>query len=103
MPSSRAAAAPPARSVGRSGGRSTSASRSVAMSLNARSSSACSSSARRTDGFSRTAPAIAASRLPWRRSSSAAVYSPIPVAPGSPSDGSPRSAKKSGTTAGGIP
>ena len=45
IPSALAAAAPPARSVGRSGGRSTSTSRSVAMSLNARSSSACSSRA----------------------------------------------------------
>ena len=38
--------------------------------------------------------------VPWRRSRSAAVFSPIPFAPGSPSDGSPRSAMKSGTIAG---
>ena len=50
MPSARAAAAPPRRSVGASGGRVTSASRSVAMSLKARSSSAWSSSARAHGG-----------------------------------------------------
>ena len=60
-------------------------------------------SARRTAGFSRIAASIVASSEPWRRSRSAAVFSPIPFAPGRPSDGSPRSAMKSGTTAGGMP
>ena len=59
-------------------------SRSVAMSLNERSSSACSISARRTDGFSRIAPRITCSRSPLRCRRSAAVLAPMPLAPGQP-------------------
>ena len=47
--------------------------------------------------------AIAASSVPcfWRID--AAVFSPMPLAPGMPSDGSPRSAMKSGTCSGSTP
>ena len=44
-----------------------------------------------------------ASSEPCLRSSSAAVFSPTPLAPGMPSEGSPRRAMKSGTSSGGIP
>ena len=103
IPSASAAFAPPARSVGASGTGSISISTSVAISLNERSSAACSISARRTEGFSRIAPRIACSRSPLRWRMSAAVFSPMPFAPGRPSDGSPRRAMKSGTSSGPMP
>ena len=52
---------------------------------------------------SRIACSSTPSSEPWSRSSSAAVFSPTPLAPGIPSDGSPRSAMKSGTSSGPIP
>ncbi len=103
MLSARAAWAPPSRSVGRSAGRSSSTWRRVAIARYARSSSACSRSAAATRGRSPSAAAIAPSSEPWASSSAAAVLAPIPGAPGSPSEGSPRSAMKSGTSSGPIP
>ena len=88
----------------RSGGRSTPASRSVAMSLKASRSSRASIRAPRSAGRgSRMALSRTASREPWRRSSSAAVFGPTPFAPGRPSEGSPRRAMKSGTSSGPMP
>ena len=98
MPCSRAAAAAPAQSVARSGGGSTPASRRVAMSLKASSSSRASIRAARSFGRrSRIALSRIASSEPCLRSSSAAVFGPTPLAPGRPSEGSPRRAMKSGT------
>ena len=73
------------------------------MSRNALNSEADSVSAAATRGRSPEAPAIAASSEPYFYSSVAAVLGPIPDAPGSPSDGSPRRAMKSGTSSGPIP
>src|SRR4051812_26624705 len=101
MPRSRAAAAPPSRSVGVSGGSSTSSSRNVAMSLYVASCGSRRELLRR--GVSRSAPSTAFSSEPQRCSRSAAVFSPTPFAPGMPSEGSPRSAMKSGTSSGGMP
>ena len=51
-----------------------------------------------------TVAAVASpSRSPCSRSRSRAVFSPMPFAPGRPSDGSPRRAMKSGTWAGSTP
>ena len=47
--------------------------------------------------------ASSASRVSCSLSSSRAVFSPMPLAPGSPSEGSPRSAMKSGTWSGRTP
>ena len=66
----------------RSSGRSMSTIWSVAISRNARSSSARSVSAARIRGRSCAAPSIAASSEPCFCSSSAAVFGPIPGAPG---------------------
>ena len=77
MPSSRAATRRPRKSVGASGGRSTGSVRSVAMSLNERSSSACSISARRTAGFSRHGAEDHVLEVALAPSSSAAVFAPI--------------------------
>ena len=52
---------------------------------------------------SRIALSRIASREPCSRSSSAAVFGPTPLAPGSPSEGSPRRAMKSGTSSGPMP
>ena len=105
--SSRARGRPPRRPASRSGGpagRSTPASRRVAMSLKASSSSRASIRAPRSFGrCSRIALSRTSSSEPWRRSRSAAVFAPTPLAPGMPSEGSPRRAMKSGTWSGSIP
>ena len=104
MPYSSAFSAAASRSSGLSAGSSTSVSRSVAISLNASSRSGSAMSAPRTLGLlSLTAAFSVASRVPWRWSRSAAVFSPMPLAPGRPSLGSPRSAMKSGTWPGSTP
>ncbi len=56
---------------------------------------------RSVDGFA--AAAMRSSSVVWSRSRSRAVFSPMPFAPGMPSDGSPRRAMKSGTCSGAIP
>jgi drug/metabolite transporter (DMT)-like permease len=104
MASARAAAAAASRSSARSAGRSTSTRRRVAMSLNASSSSAeRTSAAENRDVSPLRALASAASRVPWRWRIAAADFSPMPLAPGMPSEGSPRSAMKSGTCSGSTP
>ena len=85
------------------GGRSSATIRSVAMSLNIRSCVGLLDQRLAHRGVSRIAPRITWSRSPLRRSRSPAVFAPMPFAPGSPSEGSPRSAMKSGTCAGSIP
>ena len=104
MPRLRAAFAAPLRSVARFRGRFSFASWSVAMRLNASSSSLDPSREVRSFGrVSEIAASSTASSEPCFRNSSAAVFSPTPFAPGSPSEGSPRSAMKSGTSSGGTP
>ena len=86
---------------------------SVAICLKSRSSSAFSRSARAIRGRTpRAARArLAAARRPEQRleravrraAARAAVLAPMPGAPGRPSEGSPRSAMKSGTCAGSMP
>ena len=98
----------PRRRAGRSRDRrvATSIGCSVAICLKARSSCSLSRSALAVRGVicASASPLAAAastpSSVPWRTSSAAAVFAPIPGAPGSPSDGSPRSAMKSLTCAG---
>ena len=108
--SGRACGRPPRRSGSRSGGRRgrsrSSTVWSVAISRKPRSSSAASSSEPVWRGVSVPGFAAAASTpssVPWARRRSRAVFSPMPFAPGRPSDGSPRRAMKSGTCSGSIP
>ena len=85
-------------------GRPTFSVRRVAMSLKASSCSRSPISAVRSAGRgSRIAASRTFSSEPCLRSSSTAVFSPTPLAPGMPSEGSPRSAIRSGTSLGGIP
>ena len=84
-----------------SGGRSTGRSRTiVARRRKSRSWSAASRTAVRRAGLKPSAAAITPSRSPCSRSRSAAVFCPMPRAPGMLSDGSPRSAIRSGTWSG---
>ena len=92
----------PGRSPGRPGDRSRRCAASRCRGTRAARRRARATPRRRADARRRP-PRSRASSEPWRRSRSAAVLAPIPGAPGRPSDGSPRSAMKSGTSSGTDP